>query len=240
MKNKRLLSIGEAAKYLGISAMTLRRWDESGKLKALKSPGGWRYYEREMLELFREDLFGVCRAWAGSPVAPNIPNNYYASTQDRFRARLDEMALLISKDSRLSDIESLLPAIVGEIGNNSFDHNLGNWPDVPGIFFAYDVNKRIIVLADRGVGIRETLSRVRLLKDDFSALSVAVTEFVSGRAPENRGNGLKFVMSIAQEYPIGISLQSGIAIAIIEREKELLEISMAESNIRGTLAKIEY
>jgi len=25
-------------------------------------------------------------------------------------------------------------AIAGEIGNNSFDHNIGNWPDMAGIF----------------------------------------------------------------------------------------------------------
>ena len=29
---------------------------------------------------------------------------------------------------------SVIIAITGEIGNNSFDHNLGKWPDTPGIF----------------------------------------------------------------------------------------------------------
>lgn len=129
----------------------------------------------------------------------------------------------------------------GEIGNNSFDHNLGNWPDVPGIFFAYDLNKRVIILADRGVGIKSTLLRVRPdLKDDVEALTVAMTEIVSGRSPEQRGNGLKFVRNVASDNPIGISLQSGTALVTIEKENSKLNITLADRFVRGVLAKVEY
>lgn len=236
------MPIGDAARYLEISVMTLRRWDASGKLRALKRPSGHRYYERETLELFRIDFFSLAETWVSSAVAPEISGDYYSDTQDRFRARLERMAVTISREPKMSDLASLVTAVAGEIGNNSFDHNLGNWPDVPGIFFAYDVNKRIVVLADRGVGIRKTLSRVRAdLKDDFTALTVAMTEYISGRSPEQRGNGLKFVMNVATENLISISLQSGIAVAIIRRKKGAqLKVSLADRNIRGVLAKIEY
>ncbi len=88
----------------------------------------------------------------------------------------------------MPELFSLLVSVAGEIGNNSFDHNLGLWPDTPGVFFGYDLNKKQIVLADRGVGVLKTLKRVRPgLARDADALEVAFTEVISGRAPERQG-----------------------------------------------------
>ena len=96
-------------------------------------------------------------------------------------------------------------------------------------------------MADRGLGIRATLLRVRPdLKDDINALMVAFTERVSGRAPEQRGNGLKFVHNVAIKYPLGVFLQSGTAIAEIAKEGGRFKVMLAERNMRGTLAKIIY
>ncbi len=51
-----------------------------------------------------------------------------------------------------------------------------------------------IIIADRGRGIMETLKKVKPgLANDMDALTVVFTERISGRAPEARGNGLKFV-----------------------------------------------
>jgi len=41
----RLVSISKAAKILGVSEITLRRWDEEGKLVASKTEGGHRRYD---------------------------------------------------------------------------------------------------------------------------------------------------------------------------------------------------
>lgn len=50
---KDLLSISEAAKMVGVSPATLRRWDRSGKLKAIKHPiSNFRLYRREDLQAF--------------------------------------------------------------------------------------------------------------------------------------------------------------------------------------------
>ena len=55
--DEKLLTIGQAAEYLGISQNTLRRWDESGKLVAIKKEGGvHRYYREKDLEIFASDL----------------------------------------------------------------------------------------------------------------------------------------------------------------------------------------
>ena len=47
------LSVKEAADYIGVSAQTLRRWDEAGKLQPVRASNGYRYYRRPDLEPFR-------------------------------------------------------------------------------------------------------------------------------------------------------------------------------------------
>ena len=240
-KDKNLLTISEAAEFLGVSIDTLRRWDSKGKLKALRSSGGHRYYSKDQLENFVLNFRTIARVWAESQTAPELSPDYYCYTQDIFKARLDKLAFELERDSSVKNLAPLITAVTGEIGNNSFDHNFGNWPDILGIFFAYDTNKHIIALADRGVGIRATLLRVRPdLKDDIAALRVAFTERVSGRFPEQRGNGLKFVNNVATKNPIGVSLQSGAAVAEIAKKNGFLKVGLADRYIRGTLTIITY
>ena len=45
------MPIGEAAKYLGVSKDTLRRWEKRGKIKSYRTPGGQRRYTIYDLEL---------------------------------------------------------------------------------------------------------------------------------------------------------------------------------------------
>jgi excisionase family DNA binding protein len=47
---KPLIPIGEAAKILGVSVNTMRRWDRLGKLVALRTLDGHRRYRRAELE----------------------------------------------------------------------------------------------------------------------------------------------------------------------------------------------
>ncbi len=51
------LSIGQAAKRLGVSIDTLRRWDKKGKLKAIRSPTDRRYYIPKQIEEALEGKF---------------------------------------------------------------------------------------------------------------------------------------------------------------------------------------
>ena len=47
--NNNLVSIGKAAKILGVSEVTLRRWDEEGRLVPIKTNGGHRRYDLSKL-----------------------------------------------------------------------------------------------------------------------------------------------------------------------------------------------
>jgi len=44
------MTIGEAADFLGVDSITLRRWDNAGKLKARRHPiSGYRLYMKKEL-----------------------------------------------------------------------------------------------------------------------------------------------------------------------------------------------
>lgn len=50
---KKYLKVKEVAKLLGVTPLTLRNWDKSGKLKAYRHPiNNYRIYKPEDIELF--------------------------------------------------------------------------------------------------------------------------------------------------------------------------------------------
>lgn len=56
MERSKLLTINQVAKILGVLPPTLRRWDKSGKLKAVrignkKGVGERRYYREDIIKL---------------------------------------------------------------------------------------------------------------------------------------------------------------------------------------------
>jgi hypothetical protein len=240
--NNELLTISEAAKIIGVSIETLRRWDKSGHFPSIrKTPGGDRYYLKKDVEIYLCDLFGLAKQWAFDKTGIEPREFFYCQTSFIFQARLTKMENELKNISELQAIFSLIVAVAGEIGNNSFDHNIGNWPDVPGIFFGYDVNKKYIVLADRGQGIFTTLKRVKPeLSNDQDAMRVAFTEIISGRAPEARGNGLKFVRQVIANNPMSLFCQTGNAELNIEKNNSNLNIKQGDAYLRGCIALIKF
>ena len=235
-----LLTIGQASEYLGVSLNTLRRWDESGKLVAIRKDGGvHRFYREKDLEIFSSDLLKFASEWIQDYV--EFPGTFYCATSSIFNARLTKMEMVLMKKPGFEKLYSLIVLIAGEIGDNSFAHNLGKWPDKAGIFFGYDLTKRIIVLADRGLGILKTLRNVRPeLPNHVSAVEVAFTEFISGRAPEKRGNGLKLVREVVTEQPINLFFTSGDAEVRMQGSDKVFNVTRGQHIVRGCLAKIEF
>lgn len=239
---KNLISIRKAAEFLGISIATLRRWHNEGTFKAsFVSPGGHRYYSIADLEKKTKGLFRVAQEWVSSEKSYTPESDFYCATSDRFKTRYERMVHALNAQPALQAVASFISSAAGEIGNNSYDHNLGNWPDVIGAFFAYDIGKRVIVLADRGVGILTTLRRVRSdLQTDAQALEVAFTEFVSGRAPEHRGNGLKYVREALSRVGADLSFQSGNALLELRNGQVEFTIKKTETPIHGCLSRISF
>ncbi|MEK7187371.1 MAG: helix-turn-helix domain-containing protein [Patescibacteria group bacterium] len=237
---EKLLTISQAAEYLGVSQNTLRRWDESRKLVAIKKDGGThRYYREKDLEIFSSDLIKFASEWIQDGV--EFPSRFYCPTSSIFNARLTTMEHALMQKPGFEKLYSLITLITGEIGDNSFAHNLGKWPDTAGIFFGYNLDKCIIVLADRGLGILETLRQVRpSLPSHVVAVEVAFTEFISGRAPEKRGNGLKLVREVVADQAIDLFYTSGDAEVRMKGSDKAFRVTRGQRIVRGCLAKIEF
>ena len=128
---------------------------------------------------------------------------YFSKTRDVFTARVQSYVLETEK--------YLEAAIIGEIGNNSFDHNfafISNYPR--GVYCNVSYMQNYIVLADYGKGVKESLLPVApFLRSDVEAVETAFTKRISGRFPEQRGNGLKFVSQTIQQNKWHLYFQSG-------------------------------
>lgn len=130
--------------------------------------------------------------------------NTYTSRPDLFRCEnrgeLNGRLLSWTRHFEMSGASAtrsaIFSAILGELGNNSFDHNLGKWSDSPGCLVGIDIlpDRFRTAIADRGQGIANSLRWMRPeLTENAMLLKAAFEEIVSGRSPEQRGNGLKFV-----------------------------------------------
>lgn len=239
-------NIGQVAKMLQVNIQTLRRWDKSGKLKAERYlSGGTRFYHESKLTDFLMENFKYCQKmaehWSVVKSPFPLPDAFYCPNRAVFQTRLSRLELILKENPLSNQIYSLIIAIAGEIGNNSFDHNLGNWPDVMGIFFGYNITQKTIILADRGQGILTTLKRLRPeLNNHADALKVAFTEIVSGRAPENRGNDLKFVRQVVQENNFSLFFQSGDAMLFLNNKNAALPIKTSEHFLPGCFARLNF
>ncbi|OGL70196.1 hypothetical protein A3C09_02630 [Candidatus Uhrbacteria bacterium RIFCSPHIGHO2_02_FULL_47_44] len=240
--SKNYLTISEAARYLGVSQMTLRRWHNDGTFSAsYVTPGGHRYYSLADLNKKTKGILRLAQEWvhAETPFVPE--SDFYCQTSDVFKTRFERMVHEMDANPLFIKTASLISSAAGEIGSNSYDHNIGNWPDVPGIFFAYDLGKRIIILADRGQGVLKTLQRVRPnLVSDQEALHVAFTEILTSRENEHRGNGLKYTKDALNLADATLNFQSGTATLRIQKGILKFKTEKTPDPIHGCLSVIEF
>lgn len=238
------LDINQVADILDVTPTTLRRWDANKTFLSRRvGVTTHRYYFIDDIENFLITNFKYLKKiainWVFSTESPdNILSRFYCPDSSVFKARLTRLEKELQAVPGLKDNFSLVTSLVGEIGNNSFDHNIGNWPDLPGIFFVYDLAERKIILADRGRGVLATLRNVRAsLSNDEDALKVAFTEVVSGRSLEARGNGLKYVKRIVMEYAMKLYFQSGKGEVDIGKEFAILG---TKTDVKGCFVILDF
>ena len=134
----------------------------------------------------------------------------FSKTRDVFTARIQSYVLETQK--------YLEAAIIGEIGNNTFDHNFVFGNNHPrGVYCDLSYMQKYIVLADYGKGVRQSLLPVLpSIASDLEAVETAFTKRISGRFPEQRGNGLKFVSETIQQNNWSLYFQSGFGSCFID------------------------
>lgn len=214
----------------------LKKMTEAGQLSKVGKPPKVLYYYHNDME--KNKTVNQAVGWALTGDSQLSAPDAICPTRDVFQARHDRL-LNELKNSFDENLAFVVAAIAGEIGNNSFDHNLGNWRDAMGVLFIADWRGRQIILADRGQGVLSSIRRVRpQTANHQAALRAAFTEILSGRYPERRGNGLKFVAKNIQNSNLSLQFYSGDAFCEISGAG--LAIGPADKNMPGTLAIIKF
>ncbi len=178
-----------------------------------------------------------------------IPENYNLNIQEishcEYRDELDgklEKFMEMFKNFGLNEYDArLATALVGELGNNTFDHNLGSWPtDISGCIIVaqnYPTKKKIqVAIGDPGIGFLGSLKAAfPNLKTDIEAIKKGLGGN-TGRIGELRGNGLKLIQRWTIDNFSGkLAIQSGEGLAIVDENG----ITEAKRNkILGTLAQL--
>jgi excisionase family DNA binding protein len=62
------LTLGQAAKYLGVAQSTIRKWSDLGRVPAFYTPGGHRRFRRRDLDAFLEHSGPAAREPAGPTI----------------------------------------------------------------------------------------------------------------------------------------------------------------------------
>lgn len=168
----------------------------------------------------------------------DIDSSLYCATRDVFRARHDKWYTTLSEKIGIPKAAQLL-TIVGEVGNNSYDHNLGHWQSSPGLCF-YSEHKSVL-LFDQGRGIKSSLSGAgHLFENESEYLKAALTQRITGRAPERRGNGLKVSLKIAESLNISFYIRSGLSFYHNQYFKNKSNLDFSKCNNKGVLVLINF
>src|SRR5881398_3739723 len=84
------LTTSEAARHLGVSLSTIRRWSDLGYLRGYRTPGGQRRFSIEQLDEFIDSL------QSGGPMpqapAPDVPDEPTFTADRAFRIERPEPA----------------------------------------------------------------------------------------------------------------------------------------------------
>jgi hypothetical protein len=177
---------------------------------------------------------------------PNVHELMHCTYRDEFNARLSSRVRRMFRNFGMSDPdEQRATALVGELGNNVFDHNEGVWPTSIGgaivVAQNYPRKQHIdITVADPGIGFLGSLAvRDPNLVDDVAAIRLGLSG-VTGRVGEARGNGLRIV----QDWTINkfhgiVRVHSGAGLVVVDEDGQK---ARTVPRILGTLASlvVEY
>lgn len=170
----------------------------------------------------------------------NLQEIIHCYFRDDFNARLPRFISMF-KNFGLSIEEShRATSVVGELGNNVFDHNLGNWPtNSSGCIITAQNYPRFgrieIAIGDPGVGFFGSLKAAfPEINTDLEAIKTGL-DGKTGRIGEKRGNGLRII----QDWTINnfsgyVAIHSGNGLVIVSKEG-MKEYTV--NKIIGTLAQ---
>jgi hypothetical protein len=170
----------------------------------------------------------------------NVHELMHCRFRDEFTARLEsKIRAMFRNFGMVEEDEQRATALVGELGNNVFDHNEGSWPtDVRGAIIIAQNYPRLreiaVAIADPGVGFLGSLKPAHpALMSDIEAIKLGL-QGVTGRVGEKRGNGLITVQNwTINRFSGSLRIHSGEGLIAIDQHGRRERVV---PRILGTLA----
>lgn len=170
----------------------------------------------------------------------NVQEIVHCLYRDEFNVRLERFISMFQNFGLGIQDSYLATGVVGELGNNVFDHNSFSWPtNISGsIIMAQNYPKMRcieVAIGDPGIGFRGSLATAfPKLTSDIEAIRTGLAGN-SGRVGETRGNGLRLIQQwTIQNFSGMVMVQSGDGLVIV-RKGQIEDRTV--QRIVGTLAQ---
>jgi hypothetical protein len=152
----------------------------------------------------------------------NIQEILHCHYGDEFNTTLGRFIKMFQNFGLSEQDARLATGVVGELGNNVFDHNSFSWPtQIVGSFIAaqsYPASKCIeVAVGDPGVGFKGSLiTAFPELKTDKEAIMKGLAGN-SGRVGEVRGNGLRLIQQwTINNFTGEVMIHSGDGLVVVK------------------------
>lgn len=170
----------------------------------------------------------------------NVQEILHCVYRDEFNLTLGRFIKMFQNFGLSEQDAGLATGVVGELGNNVFDHNSFSWPtQISGSIIAaqnYPAHKCIeVTVGDPGIGFMGSLkSAYPELKTDLQAIRKGLSGN-TGRIGESRGNGLRLIQQwTINNFSGAVMIHSGNGLVIVKKESI---IERKEPKILGTVAQ---
>ncbi len=151
------LTLGQAAKFLGVAQSTIRKWSDQGRVPAFYTPGGHRRFRRRDLETFLDRSGPGGRG--GGPLVLVVDDD--ARLREFMRVNLESEGYAVreaaSADEALAAIEDQAPELVlldvvmpGIDGWQMLQRMQERHGSIPVIMFSGQVDERSAAQAEEG------------------------------------------------------------------------------------------
>ena len=158
------LSLGPAARLVGVDPDTLRRWADAGQIDAFTTPGGHRRFDRRALERVRASRHARLRPLASLGATPErLSRAYRRSYGSQVGAPLAPGAAA-DREAYRQDGRRLVEALVAHLDADPANAKARARAETSAAVLVDDMARR---LAEHGVGLTEAVGQFVLARRPF-------------------------------------------------------------------------
>ena len=160
------LSLGPAARLVGVDPDTLRRWADAGQIEVFTTPGGHRRFERRALERARESRDGTAahRPLASLGATPQRLSRAYRRSYGAQSAAHVTPGSTTDREAYRQDGRRLVEVLVAHLDTDPSDARARERTEAEAATLVDDLARR---LAASGVGLTDAVGQFVVARRPF-------------------------------------------------------------------------